>query len=564
MYICVMASVRSIGFILFLVLSLFAAGCGDRKNEGGNEALLRELDRAVAGRHLLEEPKLRRIDSLKRELRTSAPQRRMDICFRLCDEYRYYNIDSAVLYVRRMKQLAASSREPRMMAQARLMMSMVYPIAGRESDALREHALVDTSYLTPTEMIDYLNTGRTLAATMRQRSDNDSLRRRYSELIDSYGRRRLEITAPDSPEHGWFTGVELFGRGEYDGAFDSFAGAFDTATDPHLRARIAYEWALCCSAMGDLENYERLLAVSSLNDLHAAVKEYISLPRLAILLFERGDVERANRYMRCTMEDLLFCNHNSRVLQFSASNEAISAAFADVMASRRHIAIAMVIAVSLFAAAVVLALRWALQQKRRVQAVNADLSVANEMLVSRNAELSDLNIRLRDINERLTDANRIKEQYVGHYMDLCSSYIGKIDEYRHRLNKTVNAGGVEAVKRELMSPDFADRERREFYRMFDSTFLDIFPDFVDRVNALLVEGERFKPKSGRTLNTELRILAVIRLGITDSVKIAYFLNCSLSTIYNYRTKMRNAAIGDRDGFEAAVQRIMSEQLHNRH
>ena len=115
-----------------------------------------------------------------------------------------------------------------------------------------------------------------------------------------------------------------------------------------------------------------------------------------------------------------------------------------------------------------------------------------------------------------------------------------------------------------MSPDFADRERREFYRMFDSTFLDIFPDFVDRVNALLVEGERFKPKSGRTLNTELRILAVIRLGITDSVKIAYFLNCSLSTIYNYRTKMRNAAIGDRDGFEAAVQRIMSEQLHNRH
>ena len=543
-------------FILFFVLS--AAGCGGRVSDSGNEALLQQLDRAVEERHTWDEKFNRQLDRLKSRLDGSTPRERVDICYELCNLYRFHNMDSALHYVSLIRHAAMKSASRRSMQQAHLMAAMIYQAVGRSHESYDELQSTDTLLLSAAEMVDYLSTERSLLRLRMQRSENDSLRAACSARMAECGRRRLELVDPDGAEHGWYVGLDKRAAGDVAGAIEYLSRAFDAAEDAHLRARIAVDLAACYRSTGDMARYEHMLAVSALNDLKASVKEYTSLPQLAILLFEQGDVGRANRYMRCTMEDVLACNHNSRVVQFSAANEAISAAYAGVLASRRRIAMAMIVAVCIFAIAIALALRLALLQKRRVQTMNAELSDANSQLVARNGELSDLNRQLSEMNYRLTDANHIKEQYVGHYMDLCSSYIGKLDEYRHQLNRTVTAGGLEAVKRELLSPDVAERERRDFYRMFDATFLDIFPDFVGQVNALLAEPSRFKPRAARTLNTELRILAVIRLGITDSVKIAYFLNCSLSTIYNYRTKMRNAALGDRDDFEAAVQRIAAE------
>ena len=177
----------------------------------------------------------------------------------------------------------------------------------------------------------------------------------------------------------------------------------------------------------------------------------------------------------------------------------------------------------------------------------------NTLLQELNEELHHSNSQLKEMNHTLSETNYIKEEYIGRYMDQCSTYLDKMDLYRRSLNKIAAAGKVEELYKAIKSSQFLEEELKEFYANFDMTFLQLFPNFVEEFNALLVEP--MQPKAGELLNTELRIFALIRLGITDSTKIAQFLRYSVTTIYNYRTRVRNKALGERDEFEAKVMKI---------
>ncbi len=192
---------------------------------------------------------------------------------------------------------------------------------------------------------------------------------------------------------------------------------------------------------------------------------------------------------------------------------------------------------------------------KKVAIARKELSGANEQLINLNDKLSKINEKLKHTNFTLSEANLIKEEYIGRYMDQCSVYIDKLDSYRRLLNKTAAAGKIDEVLRTIKSKQFIEDELSEFYTNFDTTFLQLFPGFVEEFNDLLVENGRIVLKQGEALNTELRIFALIRLGITDSVKISHFLRYSLSTIYNYRTKLRNKASVPRDDFETQVMKI---------
>ena len=167
-------------------------------------------------------------------------------------------------------------------------------------------------------------------------------------------------------------------------------------------------------------------------------------------------------------------------------------------------------------------------------------------------QLEDLNILLRNSNIDLQQSNQIKTVYIGHYMEMASLLIERFDNWRKSLNQLIKSGDTKRVQTEVASQRFTQTQLNTFYQDFDEAFLNIFPDFVDKVKALLVDGAEFHIKEGEKLNTDLRVLCCIRLGITDSTQIASFLRYSLSTIYNSRTRMRNLAKGNRDEFEQKV------------
>ena len=193
--------------------------------------------------------------------------------------------------------------------------------------------------------------------------------------------------------------------------------------------------------------------------------------------------------------------------------------------------------------------------RKELYHTNLRLNELNEDLQRTVDQLNDTNKKMSDINDELSESNEIKETYIGHFLDLCSTYIDKLEKYRSTLNKKAVERKLEELFRMLKSHEMIDQELKELYSLFDNIFLHLYPNFVEEFNSLLVEEERFNLKPDELLNTELRIFALIRLGITDSSRIANFLRYSANTIYNYRTRVRNKAAVPRDKFESFVMKI---------
>jgi hypothetical protein len=172
-----------------------------------------------------------------------------------------------------------------------------------------------------------------------------------------------------------------------------------------------------------------------------------------------------------------------------------------------------------------------------------------------------MNEQLSETNTDLSEANHIKEKYIGYFLGLCSTYIDKLDDYRKMVSKKLSGGQTAELGRLTRASDLKETELEELFSNFDKMFLHIYPDFVDEFNNLLMDDEKIIPKKGE-LNTELRIYALIRLGVEDSSMIAKFLGYSVNTIYNYRAKVKNKTKISRDNFETTVRRIGTYSNNN--
>jgi hypothetical protein len=179
----------------------------------------------------------------------------------------------------------------------------------------------------------------------------------------------------------------------------------------------------------------------------------------------------------------------------------------------------------------------------------------NKKLSLMRQDLSQANEQLRLVNKELAQTGKVKEAYIAHYLDQCVAYLDKLESYRRSLAKLAMASRIDDLFKAIKSEQFIKDERKEFYQSFDKSFLELFPHFIDSFNSLLVEEGKVYPKSTELLTTDLRIFALIRLGITDSNAIAHFLGYSLATVYNYRSRMKNKAIGDKDSFEQKVMNL---------
>ena len=221
-----------------------------------------------------------------------------------------------------------------------------------------------------------------------------------------------------------------------------------------------------------------------------------------------------------------------------------------------------IISISLLALLIFASLLYVIRQRRKLSVAhknlrssNKQLFDANNQLRSANDQLHALNLEMQEVNKRLSESNQVKEEYVGRFLRQCSLYIDKHDEWRKKVNRMVKNREYEELYKQTRSPESQEKELEELYVNFDEAFLHLFPNFVDDFNALLRPEEQVATDNGGRLSTGLRIFALIRLGITDSGKIAEFLHYSVNTIYNYRARIKNGALTDRDHFEENVKKL---------
>ena len=347
---------------------------------------------------------------------------------------------------------------------------------------------------------------------------------------------------------------KLIVRCQYDEAIRMLMEYYNKPSlDDHSKAMLTYTLSEGYRLKGDKQGQKHYLALSAIADLKSAVKEYVSLRKLASLVYDEGDIDRAYNYLKCSLEDATLCNARLRTLEISQVFPIIDQAYQLKTKRQQQEMKVSLICISLLSVFLLVAIFFVYKQMKKVAAARREVVDTNTLLQELNEELHDSNSQLKEMNHTLSEANYIKEEYIGRYMDQCSTYLDKMDLYRRSLNKIAAAGRVEELYKAIKSSRFLDEELKEFYANFDMTFLQLFPNFVEEFNALLTEP--MQPKPGELLNTELRIFALIRLGITDSTKIAQFLRYSVTTIYNYRTRVRNKALGERDEFETKVMQI---------
>ncbi len=289
-------------------------------------------------------------------------------------------------------------------------------------------------------------------------------------------------------------------------------------------------------------------AQSALCDMQHGVLEHASLREVALILFQRGDVERAYQYMNCCIEDAAHSKARLRTIEMAGDMPLILNTYRRMIHEQWHKQHLLIVSLGVAAGVLVLVLVGLVLLLRRWRAANRQLSLLN-------TQLQDINERLSVANAQLKDSNRIRDAYVTRYMSECSQIIETMSQYHKSLLRASLSDKPKTLFQLVKSTEVIDRTLREFYRHFDETFLSLFPHFVEDFNTLLRPDEQFPlPQQGH-LSTELRIFALIRLGITDSEDIAHFLRLSVKTVYNYRTQTRNRALGDRDQLEQQVMRI---------
>jgi len=304
---------------------------------------------------------------------------------------------------------------------------------------------------------------------------------------------------------------------------------------------------------GDSTQMIHWLVESVLADIRNAAMDQGSMWELANELMLTGDIDKASSYISFTSDCANRYGSRQRNWQIAPLLTTIAKSYKAQSERNTAQLRTSLVAISVLAVLLLGVLLFLHRRNKQLATARNALKLSNDELSTANSQLSTLNAQLSIVNSQLTESNRVKEEYIGRFMSLCSQYIDKIDDYRKMVNRKMKNKELEELFRLSKSTELKEHELEELLQNFDSVFLHLFPNFVNDFNALLQPEMRVKPKEDNRLTTEIRIFALIRLGIEDSSKIAEFLHYSVNTIYNYRARIKNGALDNRGQFESKVK-----------
>lgn len=521
------------------------------------DSLLLKLDQAIKERPIYMEQKELKLVELKRQLHRQIPdEERFAILGTLLDEYRSFNTDSALHMAEEREQIAIRLGNREYIDNARMNKADVLGMTGMYKEVMDLMRNIHIDRLPVDIHPYYYHIYRTVYGLMADYAVTAYEKKLYTELTDKYRDSLLLVNKDNLLIHTLIQSDQYNVRNEYDKAIRLLTDYLALQKDyEHDVAICAYTLSESYRLKGDKEKEKEYLIVSAMADMKTAVREYISLRKLAVLLYQEGDIERAYSYVKICMEDAAACNARLRKLEILEIFPIINDAYQQKTEKQQEQMKWALVSISLLSLFLLLAIFYVYKQMKKVAAARREVIDANKRLKELNDELHLSNAQFKEANHSIAENSYLKEEYIGRYMDQCSVYLEKMDNYRRSLGKIAATGNVEELYKNIKSSKFIEGELKEFYTNFDNTFLQLFPTFVEDFNALLADDEQISLKAGERMNTELRIFALIRLGITDSEKIAQFLRYSVTTIYNYRTKVRNKAAGDRDLLEQEVMTI---------
>lgn len=531
--------------------------------------LLATLDSILVQTGELASQKELKIAQLKKKLSNAANfEEEFWINKMLYDESFVFNADSAMKYVDRNIQIATELKKKDWQDEWLINRSFMFAATGLLKEAGEVLEKVDSTSLSNGLKLSYYYQRSYLYSHLGQyMGDQKQVNNKYYNEFENANKHMLALVRPKDPLYWWCV-ASCNELSPEDSLFSTLENVvLSSHHNTRLDAMNAYGLSNMYKRIGDKEKTMIYLIYSAMADLRVCNRDIASLQELSSLLYDAGDIDRAYAYMNYCLKAALLYPNRVRIINISTELDKIYANYQQHDIRWRNSLQNYLYVVTFFSIILVLALIGLYRQTKKLRKSRTELDSANhslnqhvvelsqmhKQLALANQELQNLNELLRSANQKLQESNDVKEEYIGYVFSICSNYISKLDEYRKNINRKLKTGQFEEARQLTDNSSLTQNELKDFYANFDAIFLRVYPDFVADLNSLLRPEEQILLKDASELNTEVRIYALVRLGINDSVKIADFLHCSPQTVYNHRLRMRNKAIIPKDKFAEAVR-----------
>ncbi len=506
---------------------------------------LASLDSVLSIRDTFLKNKKRRIDSIKSRIPVNAPiMDKLKGYDRLYEEYLTLSFDSAMKYINLAEELVSDTGDYDLNAKVKIHKSMSYATSGHFSQAIDELKKIQSSCLSDTLLEKYYQAYQWTYGLWAEYSQDKTFAPIYYRNSKTYLDSLIQVTPRNTSLYNYRIAEKaLMFNHDFETAKKNYLKVVDKEPkNSRLYAQSAFALAQAYNNLQDRANYRKWLINAAISDQMIPLKENLALQDVAILIKnEDGDLERANAYLTYSLNDALEYNNRLRILEIGKKLPAIATAYQETVLAKNKQLHLYLVTIVIIVIILIIAIAIIIEQKRKIR--------------NRNVTLSTFNDQLKVFNKQLQETNRSREQYVNLFLNLCAGYIDKYNRMQLTVTSKVKAGQYNELQKLLQANSRpSEAELREVFFNFDTAFLRLYPDFIKNVNTLLQPDKAICPKSSELLNANLRILALIRMGITDSTKIATLLFYSQQTIFNRRTEMRNRAI-NRDSFEKEIMDI---------
>lgn len=544
---------RSLLYILFLLLpTTLSAG-------SKTQQLRQKLDNLLEQRKALIDNKNKDINRLKKNLTTSENTlKRLQTYEQLFEEYYVFQFDSAMTYLNKGIKLAKETKNTYYYNSNTISKAELLSIGGLYSEAIHEIEQVDTTRLDKAQHFEYYFSLFRIHTYWADFCNDKTYTPTHRLKAQEYLKKAMPFCDETAKTYEYYLGeYAVFVLNNPQAARAHYVKAIKQLPQ---NSRF---YAMSCFALsgsygneGNTEKQEEFLLLSSIADIENCTMENFALQNLAMYIFEhnKDELDLAQQYIQTALEDAHFYNNRLRIIEISSKLPVIVSSYQQTLNQRNKVQMTAIIAISLLLLFLLSAVFYIVKQTKRLSLQQQELQKNNNQLSELNTQQKELNTQLHDLNALLVDTNRKRERLAKLYIDLCAKYIARLKKQQTLVKRKIKANQITELLSQLSSERLSEEDAATFLSRFDKAFLDLYPDFTEELNSLLLPEGQIQNKSTDELTTEQRIMALIRLGVKESAEIADLLFYSPQTIYNYRSVLKGKAI-NKETFEEEVMKL---------
>lgn len=535
---------------IFTIFTLLFTCCNTLAAQ--NEQLTSQLDSLLDNVSKIYAKKEAKIDTYKDIIRKDHSYETLLTAYdKLYNEYLVYQFDSAMVYIDKGIELAQKVNNRFYLDKCHIEKASLLAIGGLYGESIAMLNAIDSTQLDKNLLFDYTITYYYTYMYWSSYCHDKTYAPLYSRYAAKYLKQAVGMLSKSDKRYDFYLGEYYIYvvRNDKQALKHYFRTLTTVPMESRFYAMASFAIANNYSANHDDYKYEEYMLKACISDLLNCTRENLALQDFAMYLYQKDNenIYRAERYINFAMDDANAYNNRLRIIEISQKLPTIVKTYREKLTSQNH-----AMRFTLWIISFLLIFTFVLLYFYRRQ--NKHLHWHRRELSDSNTQLSTLNGTLNHLNQQLIDTNKQRERLAKLYIDLCAKFIDRLGKFELLVRRKIKAGQVSDLLTRASSSKLSDEDANTFLLQFDAAFLDMYPSFISEFNKLLKPTEQITPKNNRTLTTELRIFALIRLGVKDSSEIAALLFYQPRTIYNYRSAFKNKAL-NRETFEEEVEKL---------